>query len=49
MLKQAKVYPCQEIWQRMDSGSIDNAMTLIALQWLRLNHETLRREWARPL
>ena len=45
----AKVYPCQEIWQRMDSSGIDNAMTLIALQWLRLNHEALRQEWARPL
>ncbi len=41
----AKVYPCDEIWTRLDKGEIDNAMTLIALQWLRLNREALRREW----
>ena len=41
----AKVYPCDEIWARLDKGEIDNAMTLIALQWLRLNREALRREW----
>lgn len=45
----AKVYPCNEIWPRLDNGGIDNAMTLIALQWLRLNRDALRREWARPL
>ena len=45
----ARVYPCAEIWSRLDNGGIDNAMTLIALQWLRLNRDALRQEWAKPL
>ncbi len=45
----AKVYPCEEIWPLLETGGIDNAMTLIALQWLRLNHEALRQEWGATL
>lgn len=36
----------EEAFARMDSGLVDNAMTLIALLWLRLNREMLRERWA---
>lgn len=34
-----------EAFELLDQGKILNSMTLIALQWLRLNHETLRAQW----
>lgn len=32
----------------VESGRIDNASTIIALQWLRLNRQGLRRTWGTP-
>ena len=32
----------------LESGRIINAKTIIALQWLLLNHERLRQKWKRP-
>ena len=29
----------------LDSGKIDSAAPIIALQWFRLNHERIRRDW----
>ncbi|MFW5453220.1 NUDIX domain-containing protein [Thioalkalivibrio sulfidiphilus] len=40
------VLDAEEAFARMDSGLVDNAMTLIALLWLRLNREMLRERWA---
>lgn len=37
--------PVDEALDWLDGGRIDNAMTLIALQWLKLNHEGLRARW----
>jgi len=30
----------------LEDGSICNAKTLVALQWLALNHERLRENWS---
>lgn len=32
----------------VEEGVIDNAASVIALQWLALHHESLRREWMSP-
>ena len=29
----------------LDRGRINNSMTLIPLQWFRVNHEALRMRW----
>jgi ADP-ribose pyrophosphatase len=39
------VLDADEAFARMDNGGLDNAMTLIALLWLRLNREMLREKW----
>jgi ADP-ribose pyrophosphatase len=39
------VLDAEEAFARMDHGGLDNAMTLIALLWLRLNREMLREKW----
>jgi ADP-ribose pyrophosphatase len=39
------VLDAEEAFARMDDGLMDNAMTLIALLWLRLNRELLRERW----
>ncbi|MBT0727115.1 ADP-ribose diphosphatase [Rosenbergiella australiborealis] len=35
-------------YQWVESGVIDNAASIIALQWLTLHHEQLRNEWLSP-
>lgn len=35
-------------FELLDAGHIRNAMTLIALQWLRLQRDRLRQQWAEP-
>ncbi len=35
----------QNAYQWMEEGKIDNAASVIALQWLALHHEALRKEW----
>ena len=37
--------PVDEALNWLDEGRIVNAMTLIALQWFKLNHEWLRARW----
>ncbi|HSP01438.1 MAG TPA: NUDIX domain-containing protein [Thioalkalivibrio sp.] len=39
------VMDAQEAFALMDSGVVDNAMTLIALLWLRMNREMLQERW----
>ena len=35
-----------EAQQRLNSGEIDNAATVISLQWLALNRDKIRKKWA---
>ena len=35
-----------EALQRLNSGEIDNAATVISLQWLALNRDRIRKKWA---
>ena len=37
--------PFAEARKRLDEGAVDNAAALIALQWLALNRDRLRRTW----
>lgn len=39
------VVPPDEAFAMLDRGRVANAMTIIALQWLRINHEQLRKRW----
>lgn len=32
-------------WQALEEGSINNAATIIALQWLKINRDNLRSRW----
>lgn len=41
-----QVMSTEEAFALLDSGVIDSAMPLLALQWLRLNREALRELWA---
>lgn len=36
----------EQAYRWVEEGIIDNAASVIALQWLALHHETLRKEWA---
>ncbi len=40
-----KVVPVSELRGMLDRDEIDNAVTLISLQWLLLRHEEIRRRW----
>ncbi len=40
--------PTAEALRWLDEGRLVNAMTLIAVQWFRMNHETLRARWRTP-
>ena len=40
--------PVAEAFRLLDGGRIYNAMTIIALQWLRANRERLQEAWRRP-
>ncbi|ELW1646074.1 MULTISPECIES: ADP-ribose diphosphatase [Enterobacter] len=35
----------EQAYQWVEEGTIDNAASVIALQWLQLHHQTLRHEW----
>lgn len=35
----------EQAYQWVEEGKIDNAASVIALQWLQLHHESLRNEW----
>lgn len=36
----------EQAYRWLEEGAIDNAASVIALQWLQLHHESLRKEWA---
>ncbi len=38
----------EQAYRWVEEGVIDNAASVIALQWLALHHESLRREWMSP-
>ena len=40
-----EVRPAEEAFEQVARGLIDNAMSIIALQWLQLNRERLREAW----
>ncbi len=40
-----EVLPFAAVRAMLEAGKITNAMTIIALQWLLLNREALRRKW----
>ena len=42
----AFVIPVEELWQMLEQGELINAHTLIAVQWLRVHHDRLRRAWS---
>ena len=37
--------PFTEVMAKLEGGEIKNAVSIIALQWLALNHDDLRRRW----
>jgi ADP-ribose pyrophosphatase len=37
----------EQAYRWVEEGAIDNAASVIALQWLALHHESLRKEWAK--
>ncbi|HJN22582.1 MAG TPA: NUDIX domain-containing protein [Rhodospirillales bacterium] len=39
--------PVAEAWQWLESGKFRNAMTLIGMQWFKMNHGSLRVRWRR--
>lgn len=41
----ARVVPFAEAWNMLEAGKIQNSPAVIALQWLRLNHERIQRDW----
>lgn len=36
----------EQAYRWVEEGAIDNAASVIALQWLELHHESLKKEWA---
>ncbi|MGE0118584.1 MAG: NUDIX domain-containing protein [Dongiaceae bacterium] len=43
-----EIVPFAEARARLESGRIGNAPTIIALQWLVINHDALRARWLGP-
>ena len=40
------VVSAKQAFEYVGNGKINNAASIIALQWLQLNHESIKREWA---
>lgn len=40
------VLSVQQCWQKLLNGELNNAHTLVAVQWLKLNHQWLRERWS---
>ena len=40
------VHPFEEATELLNTGQVTNAVTILALQWLALNRDRLRKEWA---
>jgi ADP-ribose pyrophosphatase len=39
------VVPVADVFAWVDSGKINNAMTIVSLQWFRVQYPTLRTRW----
>ncbi len=39
------VFSVEEVYQMLEKGKINNASTLIALQWFKLNEKQIRQQW----
>lgn len=39
------VLPVEQAFQKLKDGELNNAHTIIAMQWLQLNHQSLREQW----
>lgn len=39
------VIPVEQLWHKLRQGELNNAHTLIAAQWLQLNHQRLKAGW----
>lgn len=37
-----------QAWQALEAGRMNNAMAIIAMQWLRMNRDALRQRWLGP-
>jgi ADP-ribose pyrophosphatase len=40
-----RVLPFEQAWAMLEDGKVQNSPAIIALQWLRLNRDVLRRRW----
>ncbi|WP_370279674.1 NUDIX domain-containing protein [Pontibacterium sp.] len=40
-----QVLPCKQVFEMVAEGRIDNAPSIIALQWLQLNRDDLNQRW----
>ncbi|MCG8428302.1 MAG: NUDIX domain-containing protein [Chromatiales bacterium] len=40
-----QVLPCKQVFEMVAAGRIDNAPSIIALQWLQLNRDDLNQRW----
>lgn len=40
------VKPFDDAWNDLNAGRLDNSITVIALQWLQINRDDLRRRWS---
>lgn len=41
-----QVLPVDQAWQKLQQGELNNAHTIIALQWLMMNKQRLQQQWA---
>lgn len=41
------VFSREEAYQLIEAGIVDNAATIISLQWLQINYKKLRKAWAK--
>ena len=39
----------EQAYQWVEEGKIDNAATVIAIQWLQLHHQKLHEKWVKPI
>lgn len=44
----ALVLSFEEAWQALQEGRMNNAMAIIAMQWLYINRRSLREKWCSP-
>ena len=40
-----QVFPREEAWNILQENYINNAATIIALQWLQMNYQRLQEKW----